>query len=107
MTYNPMRSVSTKDIAQYLTNGGIVNGKDDFTFAEDNDALKYIGYNVADRTHKFLLGCYDADEDNYFVTTVHVWLGSNGLLVADYAGTPCFTDDDPEEVCKYIEKRCN
>lgn len=106
MSDNPMRDVTITDIKQYMENNGHSFSNSDFAFAIDNDAFKYIGY--GDRTHRFLIAFADDEtEGNYYVSVVHVTLGWNGKLCADFGGNPIFESTDEEDVLKFIEQKCN
>jgi hypothetical protein len=107
---NPMREVTLENIVDYLTNGGLTSSIEEFEFADDNDAFKYIGYSWQGRSHQFLVGTFDEENNSgiadHYVSVIHVYLGANGLLCADYSGCPVF-DGSADEVLAYIEKRCN
>lgn len=106
MSGNPMRDVTIADIKQYLNNEGVVLADSDFAFAEEHDALKYIGY--VPHHHRFLIAFEDDEnEGNLYVSIVYVWLGRNGKLCADFGGNPVFESADKAAIMEYIEERCN
>jgi hypothetical protein len=101
-----VRNVTIDDIKTYLNNNGLYVGKHDFDFAEDNDAVKYIGF--SEHNHRYLVAFHDDEDDNnFYASIIYVSLGVNGDIVADYGGAPVFESTDHDAVINYILARCN
>ena len=101
-----MRSLTLEDLVTYLNNNGLISDMDEFEFADDNSAFKYIGYSFnGTHYHRFLVGMHD-DDNGFYASIAYVFLGGCGNLCADWMGCPEFEGTE-EEVLAYIEKRCN
>lgn len=101
---NAMRNATTTDIKRYLLNEGLNVGEHDFEFADEYDAFKYLGYK--NNAHYFLAAFSDGETKQWYASLILVFLGRSGEICADYPGVPEFETDDPEEVIKYVQERC-
>lgn len=102
------REFGLDEILECLTNTGyLINAHErqyEFSFARDNDAYKYMGF--VNNNHKFNIAFYDEEQENYYVTSILIHLGSEGKLVADYIGCPLFEGTE-EQVLEFLELVCN
>lgn len=101
-----LKSFTLDDVVAILHQTGYNDDKSVFRWAESNEFFKYIG--VSNHTARYLVGFEDDEnEDMMYVTIVHISIGSQGTLVADYNAMPVFTSMDIDAIAKYIEYRCN
>ena len=102
-----IRNWTLQDLRDCLDATGYIDQPEEWEFASDNDAFKYIGF--SDHHHKFLVGFFDADADDLeqeaYASICFVGLSPTGLH-ADWGGCPV-KFGMLDEVLKYIEERCN
>jgi hypothetical protein len=99
------RELQVDDIRCILDATGYFTNAAEFKFAKDNDYFMYSG--VVDNAARYLVA-FESDEDScMYVTTIFVYIGSNGTLNAEYGGCPVFESDDEEEIRNFFEERSN
>jgi hypothetical protein len=96
------RDVKLQEIIE-LMSGDYLDVAKELAFTVQHDLFKYIG--CSEGKARYLVG-YKLDE-RYDATIIFVGISSSGRLFCDYAGCPCFSGSNEDELFEYIEKRCN
>lgn len=94
-------NVTKFDIPELLScyqNAGYILDRGDI--AHFKDAV-YNKFNSSTHSHSFFVLCQDEEQENWYITTLHVQLNKNGLLVAEPSGQPDFEGDEDTMTAKF------
>lgn len=98
------KDLNVHDLVRLLFVAGYEHQVGDFEFTDEHNFFRYEKYDHEHNQHCYMVGFYDDNDENFYVTRAYIFLNQDGYVAADWQGMPQEHFDTIEELQAYFDK---